>query len=199
MLGVVVTLAACNGPGKETFWDESGGVTSTADGGGGGEAGSGGGGGTTPINCDDGNACTTDAAVDGTCEHLGAIAPSPCTTLTGDDGLCVWDLCVSEDCANAPDGTFCMSDFPNVGKCEEGACAACATATDCDDGNPCTLDYCQLGGCYNPEDTSMSPCGNGHCFQGSCCQGCVDPATFSCVETCAGGQACSAQGMCPPR
>lgn len=75
--------------------------------------------------------------------------------------------------------------------------AECATAAKCDDGNPCTLDYCMPNGCYNPEDTKMTACGDaGHCFKSQCCEGCIDGQSGSCVVECPAGQTCSAQGMC---
>ncbi len=47
----------------------------------------------------------------------------------------------------------------------------CLSPADCSDDNVCTLDYCQAGKCYNPEDTSYPACANGlgHCFMGMCC------------------------------
>jgi hypothetical protein len=50
----------------------------------------------------------------------------------------------------------------------------CATATDCDDGNPCTDDECNGGICANPDKTSGALCsgasmdvcdGEGHCVE----------------------------------
>lgn len=50
----------------------------------------------------------------------------------------------------------------------------CAVDSDCDDGNPCTLDACTAGQCVNPPDSSAlsEPCSDGDpCTTGSSCLG----------------------------
>lgn len=78
--------------------------------------------------------------------------------------------------------------------------APCASAASCNDGNPCTLDYCNSGRCYNPESTSLNACSaggqSGFCFSGSCCTGCLAPATLSCVQACPGGYVCDDHRVC---
>lgn len=78
------------------------------------------------------------------------------------------------------------------------AIMACDSAEDCNDGNPCTLDYCQVdGSCYNPDDTQHLSCGEeGRCWEGSCCEGCFDMTAGACVAECPAGKTCGALGAC---
>ncbi|MBU6210555.1 MAG: hypothetical protein KGR22_11655 [Planctomycetes bacterium] len=64
-------------------------------------------------DCDDGNTCTADSCVNGNCVHTTNVS-SPC-----DDG----NLCTGGD---ACFGGQCTPGFP----------------VNCNDGNPCTIDYC---------------------------------------------------------
>lgn len=75
----------------------------------------------------------------------------------------------------------------------------CASSTDCNDGNACTLDYCMSGICSNPTDTMFSVCGEmglGHCFRTLCCEGCIDLKAVACVQACPLSQVCSPLGVC---
>ncbi len=92
--------------------------------------------------CDDGNACTqADACQAGTCRS-GA-------TLTCDDGNpCTVDACSPQSgCTVAPvaNGTACSDGNVCNGTetCQLGTCTAGATL-DCDDGDPCTTDTCDV-------------------------------------------------------
>jgi hypothetical protein len=84
-------------------------------------------------SCNDGNTCTTDACVAGSCSN---------TTIEG----CT--LCATDGDCN--DANACTTDA-----CSEGTCAAtpipgctpCATDTDCNDANACTTDACSEGTC----------------------------------------------------
>ena len=75
----------------------------------------------TPINCDDGNPCTTDS----------------CDPVTG---------CINTPNSNAcDDGNVCTSgDVCSGGTCLSGM------YVDCNDDDPCTIDYCDpMSGCVN--------------------------------------------------
>ena len=72
----------------------------------------------TGADCDDGNMCTTDTCVDGSCQYINN--NDPC-----DDG----DACTIEDV------------------CADGMCVG-GSPLNCDDGNECTLDSCDpVSGC----------------------------------------------------
>jgi len=64
-------------------------------------------------DCDDGNNCTEDSCVNGVCQHVNSVRRN-C-----DDG----DLCTSGDA------------------CFGGVCVP-GNQVNCNDGNPCTIDYC---------------------------------------------------------
>jgi MYXO-CTERM domain-containing protein len=100
----------------------------------------------TPLDCDDGNACTFDAC-------------DPAKGCTNDA---------------MPDGTSCSDgDQCNGGEeCLSGVCTA-GTALSCDDGNDCTVDSCDATtGCAHTNAADGTACGdascNGTCGAGSC-------------------------------
>jgi len=78
-------------------------------------------------------ACTLDTATVVTCKDDG----DPCTT-----ALCVKSAGACKTYAEA-DGKACRKDgdLCTAGKCKAGACAA-LVKVDCDDGKPCTADFC---------------------------------------------------------
>jgi hypothetical protein len=80
-----------------------------------------------PVNCDDGNVCTTDACVAATgCTH-GSVANG---TSCSDSNVC-----------NGSE------------QCQSGSCAA-GSALSCDDGDPCTVDSCNMqSGCAHTAST----------------------------------------------
>lgn len=95
-------------------------------------------------DCDDGNPCTTDTCDGGSgvCSWPDAAPGSPC-----DDGVfctAAGASCVSGTCI-ALGGRTCTGNTPICD--EEGElCAACSSASDCDDGNACTTDVCNGNG-----------------------------------------------------
>jgi hypothetical protein len=114
------------------------------------------------LNCDDGNACTTDSAVGDYCSRYCSWTSKDC-----DDGsACTTDSCdpSSGKCSNIPitcdDGIACTTDTCNAkvgcqytkqSCCDGNACTldecdpytGCVyTTLQCDDGNPCTDDKC---------------------------------------------------------
>jgi hypothetical protein len=92
---------------------------------------------STAVECDDGDACTTDACVSGKCT---VTAVQDCS----DGDACTADTCVAGVCGHVPlvcdDGDGCTADT-----CVAGACQS--TAIDCDDARTCTLDRCVAGAC----------------------------------------------------
>ena len=142
----------------------------------------------TPLDCQDGNACTDD-----TCDEASGCVHTPregCTGCQGnaecaDTNPCTADVCDAGICRNTliPDCTPCTS----VEVCDDGdpctddactddvcghvsrpGCVRCTTPAQCDDLNECTADTCSGGVCSNapiPGCTICTPvaevCGNG--------------------------------------
>jgi hypothetical protein len=97
-------------------------------------------------DCDDGNVCTTDSCVFGTCDNVP-------NTIPCDDGLfcTATDTCAGSVCV----GTGVACPVPNE-LCDEAGdrCVECFTVADCpDDQINCTVDQCVDGACvYEPDD-----------------------------------------------
>jgi hypothetical protein len=150
------------------------------------------------LPCDDGDPCTVaDSCLGGACSGKPDPACQGCGSAADcDDGNpCTTDTCgASGECANtfntAPcsDGNPCTSgDTCASGVCKPGA------PDDCDDGNACTDDYCQVGvGCVHLSGA------------GACCSTAADcDDGFDCtVDACTGGKcvhnakSCGASGAC---
>jgi len=160
------------------------------------------------IECDDDNACTRAG-----CDPASGCSHAPLDGLSCDDGvrctiddrchdaLCAGvantcddgDACTVDTCGEL-DG--CTHDAPPRLTCEDGdactsgdACAAgvCVAggATDCDDGNPCTIDVCDdAAGCVHLP--TLSPCCTGEesvCDDGNpCTNDACAPATLTCTH-----------------
>ncbi|UCC30187.1 MAG: matrixin family metalloprotease [Phycisphaerales bacterium] len=162
--------------------------------------------------CDDGNPCTDDACVGGTCRNT----PVDC-----DDGHnCTTDACdpATGECANdpvqCPEGQECD---PATGECGE----PCVTDADCDDQNACTTDECEVDGCGNTpvecgqgmscnpaigecelmECTNDADCHDAFpCTENSCNLG-ADPPECKFVNidaSCNDGQFCNGVETCDP-
>ncbi|MFQ5413748.1 MAG: hypothetical protein ACE5E6_04740 [Phycisphaerae bacterium] len=173
---------------------------------------------TTNPECDDGNACTTDQCVSGTCTNTPVTAGTTCgsgptacsaqdtcnatgqclpndmpdgTSCPGDGNACTADVCGSGICThpNEPPGTFCG-----------------AGPTDCS-----AQDTCDAVGQCQPNDLPDGPappglCDDGNdCTQNTCLAGaCNHP--FEPVDTpcgagptpCSGQDTCDAAGQCQP-
>ncbi|MEC8023847.1 MAG: SUMF1/EgtB/PvdO family nonheme iron enzyme [Myxococcota bacterium] len=123
--------------------------------------------------CDDGNPCTTgDTCLNGGClgETVNCEDDNPCTT----SGCTVDTGCVQfAVIADCDDGDPCtVDDYCNAGSCQGGASAPC------DDGNSCTIDYCALDtGCVSSPNDGI-PCDDGNpctaadtCSSGACLPG----------------------------
>jgi hypothetical protein len=150
-------------------------------------------------DCDDGNLCTDDSCDVATgCKHVDNNAPC-------DDGdACTWlDTCGGGAClpgaaTNCDDGEFCTID-----SCDKVlGCLNQPTADPCDDGDACTEgDQCVSGLCQ-PGD--LLSCDDGkQCTADSCDKvaGCVNlPLEMTCTDgsECTAGDLCDSEGDCVP-
>lgn len=107
-----------------------------------------------PEDCDDGNACTTDECVAGSCANTPI--PGCCQSAAdcNDGNPCTDDACVSNACVYTnntiacDDGNACTTSDA----CSGGACVGGAPL-DCDDGIDCTLDACDpQSGCTHTDN-----------------------------------------------
>ena len=125
------------------------------------------------VDCDDGDPCTVGdgCAATGCLERIAVACDdgNPCTSDACDrtTGACVF---------TPVDGKACSDNDPCTAKdhCEGGVCVA-GGATPCNDGNPCTTDFCtSLLGCVHEPATgtcapSANPCASGtECREGAC-------------------------------
>ncbi len=138
--------------------------------------------GTMVEGCDDGLKCTFDSCksekdcthtlkngwclINGKCYKEGESSPDnqcmACITAVATDRF------VPDDTKSCEDGDECTKgDHCEAGKCVSGP-------VDCDDGNPCTKDYCDNGKCIHEpvdggscDDNNICTTGD-HCVQGQC-------------------------------
>lgn len=151
-------------------------------------------------SCDDGDGCTEgDHCASGVCKGT--------TIDCGDDDPCTTDSCASGGgCLHAPasgntceDGDLCTRDD----LCADGVCVRGADA-DCDDLNPCTIDFCDaLVGCAHLP--TQSPCCVGAtsvCDDGNgCTNDFCDPLSGECSHEpnsagCDDNNPCTVSDMC---
>lgn len=136
---------------------------------------------STPVDCDDGDACTADSCVPSSgCVHDSIDCD--------DQNACTTDSCDSATgCANDPvdcdDGDECTLD-----SCDP-ASGCVSEPIDCDDANPCTTDGCNPANGLCVNEPISSCCGNAFCEQGedscTCPIDCGEPPV---IETnCADG------------
>jgi hypothetical protein len=150
---------------------------------------------STPLACDDGDACTQDSCDPAAgCAHADTACSATCGP--GDDGL------------RCSDGTAC-----SVGDtCSAGSCVG--TPLACDDGDPCTADACDASlGCVHVEQPDPPAClSSSQCVMAADHTPCVgdgDPCTIDgCLEgacrvglnfiqrQCADGDACNGDEFC---
>lgn len=125
---------------------------------------------SSDAECNDGNPCTVDRCVDGTCQH-GCV----CVAAGGDLGCCgPGPLCATTTTTTASTTTTLLAP-------------PCRTDTDCDDGNPCTADRCVNGTCQH---ACLCVDATGAL---SCCPG---PAAM-CVRPCGMDASGVCGGLCP--
>lgn len=137
----------------------------------------------SPLDCDDGDACTVDRCIAGRCDHVARDCNdnNPCTTDECNGGACVNNAilgcCVRDtDC---DDGNFCTPDHCTAQKCVSDApvSGCCNTRDQCDDGNECTYDDCIQHKCTHMTDTKAGCClKDSDCLDGNACTDdkCVD-------------------------
>jgi len=138
--------------------------------------------------CGEANTCTAAPTCQyGYCTQSGA---DPCD----DHNLCTVDACdPAGGCTHTPvaDGTTCADrDFcDGVESCKAGACVP-AAAPECDDGNSCTVDYC---------DARRRRCS--HSGTSACCTSdaqCADDDLCTTNERCSQGRCLSDPVVCTP-
>ncbi len=108
-----------------------------------------------PVDCDDGNPCTSDSCgyvmgmPQGACTHTNT------TDACSDGNACtLGDVCSGGACQpgagalDCNDGNVCTADSCNAAK----GCEHMAISSACDDGNPCTAaDHCKAGECVGTD------------------------------------------------
>ena len=180
---------------------------------------------TTPVNCDDSDACTVDSCdlATGTCKNVKIPNCGPCASDTEcDDGnACTVDSCSPDFlvCVHAADpcedADPCTVDVcnPTVGCQHLNTCVIlCAADLDCDDKNACTTDTCDVAnglcshgllGCDDgiacTKDSCDAVAGCKHLFEGTPCTddaGCADGAPCT-ADTCDGASGCCAHAAIP--
>jgi hypothetical protein len=153
-----------------------------------------------PVSCDDGNPCTVDSCS----PTLGCQnTPAPNGTACTDDGnVCTNDVCTAGACTHpnntnpcADDGNVCTNDV-----CSAGACTHPNNTNPCaDDGNVCTSDVCSAGACTHPNNTDPCADDGNVCTTDVCSAGaCTHPGnTNPCADD---GDTCTsdvcAGGVC---
>ncbi|MFC1655235.1 hypothetical protein ACFL2F_05450, partial [Myxococcota bacterium] len=137
-------------------------------------------------NCDDADACTTDACEEDNDRCTNTMVPNPGAEGPQGDTTCSNNL--DDDC----DGQTDLDDSD---------CVDCQSANDCDDANSCTLDDCQAGGCTNTPQVGQGCDDTDDCTHTDVCNGagqcrgttiaCVDdPPPCGVVRNCDGTDTC---------
>lgn len=144
-------------------------------------------------NCDDQNPCTVDSCIPGGCQNEPGNAGVECRRSFGScdiaevcDGLSA--LCPPD--ARAPDGTSCDDDSACNGTetCFGGSCIG-SGPLNCNDGNPCTIDFChECSGCYHEPASEGGPCNdfNPATCRTTCQAGACVPTPCPQCRTCGG-------------
>lgn len=131
----------------------------------------------TPLNCDDGNACTTNLGCDRTAGCQYAPIAGCCTS--------------NADCVDQSECTINE-------RCENGACTS--TPRACDDSNVCTQDSCDPtvpGGCVYAPVVDGEACGDADVCNGiEVCRGghCIAGTPLNCDD----GNVCTTDLPCDP-
>ncbi len=165
------------------------------------------------VMCDDGDPCTMDYCdaltggciyepipdcVTGGCEECDYSTEADCSS----DPACFWDMygdCMPVDpyaiCPGYADETACEMDIrcdwmwdgvEYLCKVDEAYCGepdGCTEDLECNDGDPCTIDYCdgETGSCYHePDPLCTDPCEGVMCDDG-------DPCTMDYCDALTGG------------
>jgi hypothetical protein len=154
----------------------------------------------TPLNCDDGNVCTSDACADGTCLHTNNAKPCEDGSVCTDGDTCADGECVSGPPRDCTDHQTCTDDACD----EDNECTHASTAT-CDtcDGDECVVcqDECTNSDqqctttCWNRFWSCLSGCTTTYCAPfcqvnlGNCLDACPD--ADACRSSCETGNGCA--------
>ncbi len=151
------------------------------------------------MDCDDGNACTRDRCIVGTCVQSRVQCDDfdPCTIDVCDPvkgcatrpvAGCVPYVCTRDD--QCDDNDPCSYDSCNL---STATCLRVALA--CDDGDPCTIDSCTAGvGCQHwPNGTCGKCTADDDCDDGDVCtdDSCLDGACTQVLSPCNDGNPCT--------
>jgi len=161
-----------------------------------------------PAQVEEGTPCERSDGSPGACIHgfCGCTEDLGCP----DSGPCIVSVCHAGWCEGIglPDGTDCSEANPPLAECQGTVCTAlgCTSDPDCNDGNECTDDFCNLavGLCDNlprPDDepcfllsAPSAVCAAGECIEAACTadeqcdrlspcvRGVCDLATGACQE-----------------
>lgn len=159
---------------------------------------------TTESDCNDGNSCTVDSCVNGSCVHQDVICPDgfTCNPLgqcvieqkqcgpLDDDNECTTDVCdpatgkVSHVPKSCDDGDEATNDFCDPDK-------GCVYAASCWDGDACTVEHFNpvTGECvYQPRCPEDMYCtASGGCIAGCNADADCDDDNTCTVDACVGG------------
>jgi len=214
--GNLCTTDACNLTGECQFLNntvpcDDGDICSVGDACGEGTCQSG-----SPLNCDDGEGCTTDtcSATLG-CQYEATVGPCEDGDFCNSGDFCSDGNCISGTAIKCDDGNPCTSDNCTA----EGECSF-TPFNPCDDGDPCTTDQCDpVAGCVAIPATGPA-CDDGlnctesdACNEGTCggtpipCDDGNECTTDSCDEqvlcvftdnsiSCSDGNECSINDTC---
>lgn len=143
---------------------------------------------SVPADCDDGNECTIDDCVAGSCTYTPVADDTACTV---GGTICCGGTCTTATCSSAAD---CNDADPcTTATCNNsGTCAASCSNT------PITLcvggDGCCPAGCTPANDSDCSACDNdGVCESGEDCDNCPN----DCIGDTGGTPGCD-NGTCEP-
>ena len=151
----------------------------------------------TALDCDDDDACTTDACVPLTgCSNTA-------TTCADDGNPCTVPVCdAMTGCGftNVMDGVSCddASACTSSTVCAAGVCGGGTTITCVDDGDACTIESCDaVLGCVRDAVANGDPCDDGDaCTSGSTCTAgaCGGGSAITCADD---GNPCTAESCDP--
>ncbi|MFO1464509.1 MAG: thrombospondin type 3 repeat-containing protein [bacterium] len=89
-------------------------------------------------------------------------------------------------------GGTCNLQGPDAGSC---ACSAACNPSNCDDGDPCSFDYCDQNGCHHSPAADGASCEDGNaCTQGDVCSSGICGGVAASVDD---GNACTADSCDP--
>jgi hypothetical protein len=135
---------------------------------------------TSGSQCNDANPCTTDTCTAGNCVHTNVSDGTSCSDSSYCDGVEVCRHGICDGVGPCVDDAHCSESLD--------VCLDCVANSECDDGNPCTMDLCQGdSGCAHIPQSGSCDDGNA-CTLNDFCSG----------GTCVGGSArnCNDNNIC---